>query len=584
MRWKRAIGWLLGFVLLPSFIWGQGRFYTQISEQQLRLGEELEVRFVIENPQGEISRFKPPLFKGFRVLSGPSKMSNIEIINGQKREQYSFIYLLQAKQTGTLTIGPATVKLGKVTVRTQAVQVHITDAAPHEEMELNDKAPYLLRREAQPAEAYTGQQISLDLLLYDRGEVNVQSYNLLQEPQFPGFFTTSLRNYRKGARQIQINDQPYTVFTLRRTAVFAQKAGEYLIDPVVVRINVLDDDQRKRQNFFFRPRLKNIDLRSDSLLLHIKPLPHPLPPDFSGGVGRYSFEAQTDKKQLSTDEVCRLQIRIHGNGDPKRFHFKLPELSDSLEVYEPKILEQRDYENGGQLWHTQTLEYAIRPKYPGNYTLQLQLVYFDTDSAQYRSIKSPELHLSVAQGHKAQNDKTAEESTEQLPPFIPLKTRPVKQRTAWVEEKWYLPVLLLPLLLFGLSLIYEQLKPEGPDEEEKARLRAIAFAERQIEEAGKLLEQRQLRTYCETLYLALQAYLHRRMNLPVSELSARHLAKAAQEKMPEDLLLRWQDLLKKTEQALFAGRQAHDSTRQMHESAKQLIADTEKALNSTHRA
>ena len=578
MSRKQIYGLIFGLLLLPVLSWGQGRFYTQISDQSISTDEDLEVRFIIENPQGAVSNFKPPLFQGFRVLSGPSTMSNIEIINGQKREQRAYIYTLQARQTGILTIGSATVKIGKVTVQTRPVQVKVTDTPSKPSAHLTDQAPYLLRREAQPDTAYTGQQISLDLLLYDRGEVNVQSYNLLREPEFSGFFTTSLRNYRKGARQVQINDQTYTLFTLRRTALFAQQAGEYLIEPVIARINILDENQRRKQNFFFRPRLKNIDLRSDSLLLYIKPLPHPLPAHFSGGVGRYTFEAQLDKKQLSTDEVCHLQVRIFGNGDPKRFHFQLPKLSDSLEIYEPKTLDQRSYENGGQLWHTETLEYTIRPKYPGNYVLPVELVYFDTDSAQYRSIKSPDLRLAVSQGTKIQSDETAEEAANQLPPFIPAKKLPAKPQKAWIEQKWYLPVLLFPFLLLGLSLLYEQLKPEGPGEEEKARLRAMAFAERQIQEAGQLLAQNQERAYYETLYLALQAYLHRRMNLPVSELSSRHLAKAAHDKLPEELLKRWQQLLEQTEQALFAGRQTEQLARATHETAKQLIADTEKAL------
>ncbi len=577
---------LVGLLWLsPNGLPAQGHFYVQISDRSISMDEELEVRFILEDPQGRVSDFRPPRFEGFRVVSGPSRISNVQIINGQKKEERAFAYLIKPLKTGNLTIGHATIKVGKITLRTQTVSVEVKESTSSALPQANGDAPYFLRREARPVEAYTGQQISLDLKLYDRDEVDVQSYNLLREAQFPGFFTTTLRTYHKGAQEISIGDVPYTVFTLRRTAVFAQKAGEYRIEPVEVRIQVLDPTQRRRQNFFFRPRSKSIDLQSDSLFLHIKPLPAPLPLHFSGGVGHYSFEVQTDKTQLTTDEICYLQVRITGNGDPKRFHFPLPEFSDSLEVYEPKVLDSREYENGGQLWHTQTLEYAILPKYPGNYTLRPKLVYFDTDSLRYLTLQSRKIRLHVRQGSRiatSESDKPSAES--QLPPLLSIsRFSQLADTPLLITQSRYISLLLLPFLLLAIGIVYERLRGEGPDAAERARLRALAFAERQIKEAGALLEKGNTRSFYESLYRAMQAYLHRKLGLPASALSASRLGEALQGQLEGLPAEEWVQLFQQTEQALFAGRQTDSSTmRQDYARAKELIAKTEKALSIAH--
>ena len=571
---RRLAAALLLWLLPVAGLYAQGKFFTRLSDKTITADEELQVEFVLQNPQGRVSDFRPPVFKDFRVLSGPSKMSNTQIIHGQKSSEIAYIYVLRPKKKGRLTIGSATAKIGRVSVQTKPVSVVVTGGKPPATTQLEGSPPYVLTREAIPPKAYTGQQISLDLKLYDRDEVNVQSYNLLRASQFPGFYAEPLRNYRKGAQEVEVNGTPYTLFTLNRTALFPQRAGTYTIEPVVVRLTVLDAG--RRQNFFFRPRGRNIDISSDSLQLEVLPLPQPIPPDFCGGTGHYEMQSTLDKTQLAQKGIVYLLVKITGNGDPKRLNFQLPPLSDSLETYEPRLIEDRSYENAGQLWHTKTWSYAIRIKYPGHYQLAPTASYFNTDSLRYMRMRPAPIEFTARPGKwfsEGQNrtDDLAE-TQKALPPLRKVE-KLYDSSGGWrVEKLWFRFLLLLPFLLLGGSFLYDYLKGEGPSEAELARQKALAFAERQIQLSRQLLQEGKARPANEALYKALQAWLHRRLGIPAAQLSSQHLAKALAGRMPEDDISTLVQLFRELEEAIFAGQSDVARAEALYEQARELIA------------
>ena len=573
---RRLAAALLLWLLPIAGLYAQGKFFTRLSDKTITADEELQVEFVLQNPQGRVSDFRPPVFKDFRVISGPAQMSNTQIINGQKSSEIAYIYVLRPKKEGTLTIGSATAKIGRVSVQTRPVSVQVTEGKPPATTQLQGSPPYVLTREAIPPKAYTGQQISLDLKLYDRDEVNVQSYNLLQSPQLPGFYAESLRNYRKSAQEVEINGTPYTLFTLNRTALFPQRAGTYTIEPVVVRLTVLDAG--RQQNFFFRPRGRNIDISSDSLQLEVLPLPQPMPPDFCGGAGHYEMQNTLDKTQLDQKGIVYLLVKITGNGDPKRLNFRLPPLSDSLETYEPEIIEDRSYENAGQLWHTKTWRYAIRIKYPGSYQLAPTASYFDTDSLRYMRMQPAPIVFVARPGKwfsEGQNrtDDLAE-TQKALPPLRKVEKLYDHAGGWWAEKLWFRFLLLLPFLLLAGSFLYDYLKGEGPSEAELARQKALAFAERQIQLSRQLLQEGKARPANEALYKALQAWLHRRLGIPAAQLSSQHLAKALADKMPENDISTLVQLFRELEEAIFAGQSDVARAEALYEQARELIART----------
>jgi len=87
------------------------------------MGNAFEVRFILENAQG--SRFTPPPFRDFRIRSGPSQSTSIQIVNGRMSRQQSYTYLLEPTQPGLFWIDPASIEVEGQVLETQPLEVFV---------------------------------------------------------------------------------------------------------------------------------------------------------------------------------------------------------------------------------------------------------------------------------------------------------------------------------------------------------------------------------------------------------------------------------------------------------------------------
>ena len=69
-----------------------------------------------------------PDFKGFRVLSGPSISTSMNLINGRSSNERSWTYVLVPLSTGDLSIGPARVKYQGKTLSAKPMRVQASQA------------------------------------------------------------------------------------------------------------------------------------------------------------------------------------------------------------------------------------------------------------------------------------------------------------------------------------------------------------------------------------------------------------------------------------------------------------------------
>ena len=73
----------------------------------------------------DVSRFTPPSLNDFEVLNGPSSstFNSYQIINGKTShsESTTYTYILSARKSGKLTIGPATIQANGRTLRSAAI-------------------------------------------------------------------------------------------------------------------------------------------------------------------------------------------------------------------------------------------------------------------------------------------------------------------------------------------------------------------------------------------------------------------------------------------------------------------------------
>jgi len=376
--------------LLSLSVYSQAkvRFYAQTDVRKIVEGSYFEIDFILENSDGV--NFTPPSFNNFEVLSGPSQQTSVSIVNGRKSQSKSYGYALRANNKGKYTIQPASIKTNKGTLKTQAVTIEVVKGS-NKKVKTEEEA--FVVTEISDTNAFVGQQLILEYKLYTL--LDVRNSSFLVDPSFDGFYNKNLRLTRSGYQREILNGKEYYTKILKRVALFPQQTGTYNIDGIPIQLGIATNQQSR--SIFFSSRLKPMRVTSNPVKIFVRNTPDG-GPYFSGAIGQYQMTVNTPKRSLTTDEAIIVIMQVLGNGDNKTVLPPKWASSDSLEIYDPNILEDETLMNGGEISHRKTFEYLIVPKIPGRYSLTGRFSYFDPDSTQFITIEKKLPSINVLKG------------------------------------------------------------------------------------------------------------------------------------------------------------------------------------------
>jgi len=506
--WLVVACWVLSTLLSAQ---SPALFEAEGPSKEVTEGSRFEVSFTLKNAVAQ--RFVPPDFKGFRVKSGPTEMRSAGFVNGKSYNQQAWVYELEAGTPGTYTIGTAMAQMANQTLRSQPIVVRVAKAkagkpkspAPNSDDRL------FVSGELSSETAWVGQQVFYQLKLYT--QVGISDYDILDLPEFDGFFSQERRRFDTRVQYETIRGKKYAVRILYEMALFPQQAGELSIGPARVRLGI--EPQGGRRSLLGGT---STILQTQPLALRVAPLPDPAPDNFSGGVGSYTWSVSADKSALTTDDALTLTVTIEGNGDPRRFANPRFPLPATLEVFDPKAREQEEYETGDQFVHARTLEYVILPKEPGIYAFLPELVVFDPDSNRYRTLRTEQpVKISVAAGsnygkHNTLLDTIAVSPSPSSQPFWEDAWKYAAQRLPWA----YLWGLIGTLAVLATALFFWKKNKQrtaarvNADEPErpKPNFRTLRT---HFHEVGKTISQRDPKVFYHDLLKAVQAYVAARL-------------------------------------------------------------------------
>lgn len=97
-------------------------FELQVSSDSVLVGNYIEVRFTIDNVDGE---FEAPNLSDFIILSGPNISSAMQIINGKMSSQKSYSFYIQPKEIGNYYIKPAYLITHEKTYETTPLEINV---------------------------------------------------------------------------------------------------------------------------------------------------------------------------------------------------------------------------------------------------------------------------------------------------------------------------------------------------------------------------------------------------------------------------------------------------------------------------
>ncbi len=420
----RIVSLCLSLALSMGLSAQEVNFYAEADARQIVVGNYFEVSFVLENAQGEY--FQPPEFEPFELLSGPSRSTQMSIINGRRSQKMTFSYGLTINEAGKHTLGSATVTVNGKTYKTDPISIEAlqgsrptAQGATSQGQGADDTGEFIIEAELSQDTGYIGQQITLRYVLYTTQDV--RSYNFLNTPNFDGFYAQEIQNYRGRPERVVKDGVQYVRRVIKVIALFPQQKGTFELSPANVNLGVAT--RRSSSSFFFNSNLKPVRLASNAVELYITDLPRGAPASFAGAVGDFFMGSAIDKQSITKDDAVTLTYQIKGDGDGKMLKAPDQPYSDLFDIYDPNLLAEESKVVGDRIETTKTYEYLLLPKKEGKLSFRPELSYYNVDSNKYETIQGQLYTINVAPSTGRQTADLADREVTLPPPATSTKLR-----------------------------------------------------------------------------------------------------------------------------------------------------------------
>lgn len=570
---------LISFCLIALFSSAQAQvsFEAYVDAKQIVLNSYLEVNFTLKNADG--ANFRPPKFEGFSVLSGPNRSSSTTIINGKVSKEISLSYTLKPDRKGKLRIGSASIKTNGKILKTKPVPVEVLEGSSTGE---EDEAQVYVKAVPNVLKARVGQQIILDYKLYTT--IDIDSYNVLEESTYQGFFAKDIKRYDFRIVREVIDGKQYVTKIIKRVALYPQQAGLLTIDPMHLQMGIVSNENKRSRSFFFNKQVKRLPVQTEAIQIEVEPLPPNPPASFSGAVGNYKINTTLNRKTFTTDDVISLRMAISGNGDIKRVQAPEIKFPDNFEVYDPKILDESTFENKEGVIGKKMIEYLALPKDPGTYEIEPEFSYYSTDSAKYVTSTKGKFEIIVRQGANRPNAPEIEEEETVVKEdihFIKTGTAiPVAKKSFFGSNLFWI-FAFLPLLLLGSTLAFKQYKGRlnSIDPKLLKSRKARKVAQKRLSAAEQFMKSNNSRAFYNEISKAMLGYVCDKLRIPLSELTKDNVQEQLQalEVKPSNIE-QFMTIIRTTEMAIFAGKDKPDAMQETYQKAVEVIAKIEEDL------
>jgi BatD DUF11 like domain len=521
---RRAIGVRIAALGAAWLVWGGGggvaraeppRFLAELDRNQVIVGEPFVYQVTLSVGNDQISDYRPPDFKGLRVLStpgAPNQSTQMQFGGAGMFVQisYSWRYEVAAAQKGTITIGPARVRVNGQDLRSSTVTVSSSNAsasagppplsppasqASDPSAAAGAAAPggaavspppeaaqggSFIRLVADKQKVFVGEAVAATWYLYMNQPAD--KYDTQVEPHTEGFWTEDvIVPSRRGGlvlTQEMVQGHVYQVGTVLKKALFPLQAGPLTITPMEAEISRSD---------FFGNAVRSQRVRSTPTVIDVLPLPKAgQPAGFdAANVGIFTLAARVDRAQVAVGEAVTLTIEVGGRGNLRKLVLPAIPKLDGWKAYDPRVNVVVDPASG--VTGTKTAEVLLLPERPGPVTLPaLVLETFDPDARRYARVQTSPITLTAtgdptiaARGAGGASGPTAGGTFSEN--VIAGEIRPLHARTqlrrdlgsTFFRTRGFVGVLGLPPLGFALVVVAFRIRDRlGRDTGSRRRRRA----------------------------------------------------------------------------------------------------------------
>lgn len=562
--------------------------------------EIFRVVFTATYEGGKVSDFVPPSFEGLEVLAGPvsSTSTSFQSINGQSSttHTHSYTYTVRAVQEGKVTLGAASVKIGKETYSTEprtieAVKGEVPDqgAAASGGQRQSAGEDLMLRMSVSKTRAVVGEPVIVTLKLYVQSSA-ISGFEDVRFPTFDGFWSQEI----DAPQNIQFvrenyNGQVYNAALLRRYMLLPQQTGALTIDPseLVCLLQIRAESTGPRSifdDFFSSYQTIRKRVTSEPVTVNVSALPAGAPASFTGGVGSFRLSAGFDSDSVAAHEATSLRMTITGTGNINLVEAPKVKLPADFEAYDVRKTENITTGASGSTG-TLTFEYPFIPRAPGVFDIDpVEFTYYDIEAGRYRTLSSGPLRLKVGEGTRTDAavipsgvSKRSVESLGEDIRFISTTPRLKKAGRMMVSSPAMLIIpTVIVLATVAVWFLLSRSIARRSDVAGTRNRKALKVARARLRNASAFLKQGLYSAFYEELHKALHGYISDKLMLPVADLTRERIGEELRSRGKDEAVIQeLSDILDACEYARYAPASGSEAMEKHYEQAVKVISQIE---------
>ena len=596
-------------ISLSSFLFPLSTYsqtLTGSAPSHVAVGEQFRLTYTI-NTQN-VSDFRAgDIPEELEVLIGPNRsmQSSYQMINGHTSSSSSitYTYIVCATKNGSFTIPPAHVVVGGKTISSNTVTIKVSGSPQSS----NSGSPRQRRQDDEAEIRDAGSQISgSDLFIKvsaNKKRVHEQEPILLtykvytlvgltslrgDMPDLKSFYTQEVSLPSQKSFSVEtFNGRPYKTTTWSQYVMFPQMTGKLQI-PSITFEGIVVQQNRNIDPFeaFFNGGSGYVEVKkkivAPSVEIQVDPLPE-RPVGFSGGVGQFSVSAQLNKTETKANDPVSLRLTVSGAGNLKLVKQPQVNLPKDFDKYEPKVTDKTKLTSNG-IEGSMIYDILIVPRHQGHYEIPpVELIYFDTSTNAYKTVKSEPMVLDVAKGAGPGSvaDFSGQQDLQELSRDIRyIKTGDVKQQGFgeffFGSTAYWVTLLIMAIVFISLFVIFRQRAIENANVTKRRAGKANKVATKRLKKASKLMAENKSGEFYDEVLRALWGYVGDKLNMPVEQLSHDNISqRLAERNVGEETVAQFMGALDECEFERYAPGDPKGNMNKVYEKAMTAIEQIE---------
>lgn len=464
-----------------------------------------------------------------------------------------------------------------------------------DEKDINLSKDIFARIHVNKSKVYVGEPVSASIKIYT--SLNSKGFEAEKVPNFNGFWTQDIPLPEKlEMKREVINGKEFVTVEIKKILLFPTKAGTLEITPLKMKTIALVPIMRQRQSNNRQPRdlmeaiLMSMGMTMNTMGVEFKeipysfssgtekitvmPLPENAPASFTGGVGKFSFNAYADKKALKTDEALNYKVELTGSGNMPLIEPPKNIWDEDIEVYDPILKENYNVQpsfNGTKTWN-----YVAIPHAPGSYTTpNIEFSYFDLEQKKYVTLTAPSTGLTIV-GKPTKDKEKGKKYGEFNYAKQKIKESKVYASSSNLSNGIFYGLGLLPLAIaFGIGLLPKYAKTEDRFISGKKISERVI---QQMKQAEVYLNENNKEAFYQELTRTYWNYLSHKFRLETSDLTRSNIAEKLREKdVSYELITKMINLIDNSEMGLYTsyGSQA---MQEIYENSLVILNDIDRQI------